>query len=96
MGLRELTQLHQKEILSIARRNGAVGISLFGSAVRGEDRPGSDLDVLVNLAPGRTLLDVVAIKQDLEDLLHVPVDVVTERAVSPYMREEILRQAVAL
>ena len=96
MGLRELTQLHQEEILSIARRNGAVGISLFGSAVRGEDRPGSDLDVLVNLAPGRTLLDVVAIKQDLEDLLHVPVDVVTERSVSPYMREEILRQAVAL
>ena len=96
MGLRELTQRHQEEILVIARRNGAVGISLFGSAVRGEDRPGSDLDVLVNLAPGRTLLDVVAIKQDLEDLLHVPVDVVTERSVSPYMREEILRQAVAL
>jgi hypothetical protein len=96
MGLRELTQRHQEEIRLIARRNGAVGISLFGSAVRGEDRPGSDLDVLVNLAPGRTLLDVVAIKQDLEDLLHVPVDVVTERSVSPYMREEILRQAVAL
>lgn len=96
MGLRELTQRYQEEILAIARRNGAVGISLFGSAVRGEDRPGSDLDVLVNLAPGRTLLDVVAIKQDLEDLLHVPVDVVTERSVSPYMREEILRQAVAL
>ena len=96
MSLRELAQRHQEEILSIAHRNGAVGIRLFGSAARGEDRPGSDLDVLVDLAPGRTLLDVVAIKQDLEELLRVPVDVVTERSVSPYMREEILRQAVAL
>ena len=94
MGLRELTQRYQEEILSIARRNGAVGISLFGSAVRGEDRPGSDLDVLVNLAPGRTLLDVVAIKQDLEAFLNVPVDVVSERSVSPYMREEIGRAHV--
>ena len=96
MGLWELTQRHLEEILSIAHRNGAVGVRLFGSAVRGEDHPGSDLDVLVDLAPGRTILDMVAIKQDLEDLLHIPVDVVTERSVSPYMREEILRQAVAL
>ena len=96
MSLKELTQRHREGILSIAHKNGAVKIRLFGSAVRGADRPGSDLDVLVDLEQGRTLLDIVAIKQDLEDLLHVPVDVVTERSVSPYMREEILRQAAAL
>ena len=54
------------------------------------------MDVLVDLEPGRDLLDIVAIKQDLEALLGRRVDVVTERAVSPYIRESVLREAAAL
>jgi predicted nucleotidyltransferase len=46
--------------------------------------------------PGRSLLDIVAIKQDLEDLMGCAVDVVTEAAISPYIREEVLREAVSL
>lgn len=69
---------------------------VFGSLARGDNRDGSDLDLLIDLAPGRSLLDLIAIKQDLEDLLGVRVDVVTERSISPYLRDAVLREAVAL
>lgn len=69
---------------------------VFGSVVRGEARTGSDLDLLVKLEPGRSLLDLIAIKQDLEDLLGCEVDVVTEAAISPYMKEQVLKEAVSL
>jgi predicted nucleotidyltransferase len=51
---------------------------------------------LVKLDPGRSLLDLIAIKQDLEDLLGCQVDVVTEAAISPYIGEHVLREAVSL
>lgn len=69
---------------------------MFGSFARGEECPDSDLDLLVDLEPGRDLLDIVAIKQDLEALLGRKVDVVTERAVSPYIRAAVLKEAAAL
>jgi predicted nucleotidyltransferase len=56
----------------------------------------SDLDLLVTLGEGRSLLDLVGLKQDLEDLVHRPVDVVTEKALSPYLRERVLSEAVLL
>ena len=69
---------------------------MFGSFARGDNRDGSDLDLLVELETGRSLLDLIAIKQDLEDLLGVRVDVVTERSISPYFRDTVLKEAVAL
>ncbi|MCC7355329.1 MAG: nucleotidyltransferase family protein [Anaerolineae bacterium] len=86
----------REEILSIAAGYGARNIRIFGSLARGEARPDSDLDILVEMEPGRSLLDIIAIKQDLEDLLGCKVDVVTEAAVSPYLRERVLREAVGL
>lgn len=69
---------------------------VFGSLARGEGREGSDLDLLVTLGEGRTLLDLIGLKQDLEDLIHRPVDVVTDRGLSPYLRERVLSEAVPL
>ena len=86
----------REQILRIAAAHGALNLRVFGSVSRGEASEKSDLDILVNLEPGRTLLDIVAIKQDLEDLLGCKVDVVTEDAVSPYIREQILKEAVSL
>ena len=63
---------------------------------RGEAGAKSDVDLLVKLEPGRSLLDVIAIKQDLEDLLGREVDVVTEDAVSTYIREQVLKEAINL
>jgi hypothetical protein len=96
MNLTELLRLKKKEIQQIARQHGARNLRVFGSVARGEAVEGSDLDLLVEMEPGRNLLDLVAIKQDLEELLGCKVDVVTEAAVSPYLRERVLNEAVRL
>jgi predicted nucleotidyltransferase len=87
---------NRTEILRIATGYGAQDIRVFGSRSRGEARSDSDLDLLITLEHGRSLLDIVAIKQDLEDLLGYSVDVVTEAAISPYMRDNVLKEAVPL
>ena len=82
--------------MRIARLNGATREWVFGSYVRGPPRPNSDIDLLIDLEPGRHLLDLVAIKQDLEDLLHRQVHVVTESSISPSVRAKVLRDATPL
>ncbi|NVO65971.1 nucleotidyltransferase family protein [Methanofollis tationis] len=84
------------EILRIAAGHGAVRVRLFGSAVRGEETPESDIDLLVEFEPGRNLLDHVALVQDLEDLLGRTVDVVTEGGLHWYIRDRIHQEAVPL
>jgi hypothetical protein len=96
MNLDKILQGKRDEILRIAASHGARDVRVFGSLARGEAGPDSDIDNLVKLDPGRSLLDIVAIKQDLEELLGCDVDVVTEAAISPYIREEVLREAVSL
>lgn len=96
MKIDQIIQQKRDEILRIAARHGARNIHLFGSLARGEAKLGSDLDLLVQLDPNRSLLDLIAIKQDLEDLLGCEVDVVTEAAISPYIREQVLKEAVPL
>ena len=83
-------------ILGIAKKYGAQSIRVFGSHARGANHDNSDLDLLVTLAPNRTLLDLIAIKQDLEDILECHVDVVTEASLSTYVRDQILSEAIAL
>jgi predicted nucleotidyltransferase len=96
MTLNKNLETNRDEILRIAASHGAQDLRVFGSVSRGEATDKSDVDILIKLEPGRSLLDIVAIKQDLEDLLGCTVDVVTEDAVSPYIREQILRDAVSL
>ncbi len=91
-----LLQKYRKEILDLAACHGAKNVRVFGSLARGEGDKGSDLDLLVTLGEGRSLLDLVGLKQDLEDLVHRPVDVVTENALSPYLRERVLSEAIPL
>jgi hypothetical protein len=84
------------DILRIAARYGIENVRVFGSFARGKNRPDSDLDLLVDLEPGRSLLDIIAAKQDLEDLLKRRVDVVTERSLSPYFRDSVTQEVVYL
>ena len=86
----------RNDIIEVAANHGARNLRVFGSVARGETTPASDLDLLINLDPGRTLLDLIAVKQDLEDLLGCAVDVVTEDAVSPHIRDQVLKDAVSL
>jgi predicted nucleotidyltransferase len=96
MNLSKLIQQQRRQILEIAQGHGARNVRLFGSVARGEATESSDLDLLIEMEPGRSLLDIVAIKQDLEELLGCKVDVVTEAAISPYLRDKVLHEAVRL
>jgi len=95
MGLDEL-RARRHEILQIAARHGARDVRIFGSVVRGEAGSGSDVDVLVDMDKGRSLLDLVAFWQDLEELLACKVDVVTDGGISPYLRDRIYAEAQPL
>ena len=96
MEMQRLLREKRQEILSIAARHGARNVRVFGSVARGEAGPESDLDILVDLEPGRSLLDHAALLLDLEAALGCKVDVVTERGLRARVREDVLREAVAL
>jgi uncharacterized protein len=84
------------EIVDRAALRGARNVRVFGSLARGEARPGSDVDLLVDMESGRSLIDLVGLGQDLEDLLGARVDVLSAAGVSPYLHERIMSEAVAL
>lgn len=96
MFIADFIKKNRKAILDIAKRYGAKNVRLFGSMARGTNSESSDVDLLVNMEPGSSLLDIIAIKQDLEDLLGRKVDVVTENSISPYIKENILKDAISL
>ncbi len=96
MGVSEILGSHRQQILSIARRHGAVRVRVFGSVAEGRADEHSDVAFLVDLEKGRSLMDLGGLLSDLQDLLGRPVDVVTEAGLRPRIREEVLRQAVAL
>jgi len=91
-----LIEQHRQQIVSIATANGATNVRLFGSRARGEARTDSDVDLLICLDNRHTLLHLIAIKQDIEDVLGCNVDVLTEKCLEKEMRDEVLREAVTL
>lgn len=96
MTLETLVQTNKEAIKKIASSHGAEKIKLFGSVAQGKSNANSDIDLLVSMNPGYSLLDIIAIKQDLEDLLGQDIDVVTEAAINPYIRDAILKEAISL
>ena len=95
MGLESLRR-YRREILDVAARHGARNVRVFGSIARGDDHEGSDVDVLIDVEPGRTLLDVIAFEQDLQELLGRNVEVLTDGGLSPYLQQRILAEAASL
>lgn len=96
MGIEEPLRSKRKEILLLAARYGARRVRVFGSVARGEAGPENDLDLLVDVERGRSLLDVVALWQDLEDLLGRKVDLLTDGGIHPYLRDRIYAEAKPL
>ncbi|MBM3501419.1 MAG: nucleotidyltransferase family protein, partial [Armatimonadetes bacterium] len=84
------------EVLRIAARYGAHNVRVFGSAARGDDREDSDIDLLIDLDPGRSLLDLAGLMLDLEELLGRRVDVGMARALKERYRDRVLADAVPL
>ncbi len=95
MTLDEL-RARRKAIATIARRYGARDLRVFGSVVRGEADADSDVDFLVELEPGRSVLDLGGLLMDLQEYLHCRVDVMTPAMLKPRVRERALREATPL
>ena len=96
MKIEELLKSKRQEILAIAARHGAHNVRIFGSVARGEAGPESDIDILVEMESGTSLMDHVTLMQDLENLLERKVDVVSDRALHWYIRDRVLAEATPL
>jgi predicted nucleotidyltransferase len=92
----ELLRNRRTEIMQIAARHGARNLRVFGSVARGDTRPDSDVDFLVDMEPGRSLFDLGGLLYDLQALLGVDVDVVTEKGLRSRIRAQVMREAAPL
>ena len=93
MGIEELLKDRREDILRIAAQHGAHNVRVFGSVARGEGRPDSDVDFLVELESGRSLLDLGGLLMDLQTLLGSEVDVVTDKGLRDRIRARVLQEA---
>jgi uncharacterized protein len=96
MDTRSLLQTRRIDILNLAARHGARNVRVFGSVARGEARPDSDVDILVDMEPGRSLFDLGGFLYELQTLLGVEVDVVTEKGLRPRIRSQVIHDAIPL
>jgi predicted nucleotidyltransferase len=94
IALEERVRTRRDDIRQLAAAYGVENIRLFGSVARGQSGQGSDVDLLIDPPEHFSLFDQVGLKQDLEDLLDCPVDVVTVESLHWYIRDRVLREAV--
>jgi len=87
---------HRRQLLDAARARGVRRVRIFGSFARGEAQRSSDIDLLVDLEPGRTLLDLAAFGREAQQILGVPVDVATPDMLEDRIRDEVLAEALPL
>lgn len=96
MPINALINAQRAGILDLAARHGARNVRIFGSMVHGTSGPESDVDLVVDLDEGRSLLDLGRLLMDLQDLLGRKVDIVTEQGLHWYIRDRVLKDAVRL
>ncbi len=96
MNIYDQLQERRAEIIAIAAKHGAYNVRIFGSVARNESDSASDLDLLVDMGPERSLLDLGGLLMDLQELLGCQVDVVTEKGLRGRIRERVLKEATAL
>jgi uncharacterized protein len=96
MSPNELLHEKREDILRVASKRGASNIRVFGSVARGDADSKSDIDLLVDLEPGRNLFDLGGLLMDLQDLLGYKVDIVTERGLRERIRARVLQEAIPL
>lgn len=96
MGTDEILKNKRQEILDLGKKYGIRNLRVFGSVARGQATPDSDVDFLVEVEPGRTYLDLGAFLMDMQDLLGRKVDVVTERGLHQYIKQQVLKEAIPI
>jgi predicted nucleotidyltransferase len=95
-GIRQRLDALRPQLLAVAMRHGATNLRIYGSIATGHEHAASDLDLLVDLPEDQSLLGVISLRQDLEDLLGCSVDVTEAATLHPLIRAQILEQALAL
>jgi len=81
-----------KKLTNLLRSRDAIKIAVFGSYIKGKERPNSDLDIIVEFAKRKSLLELVGIERELSEALGIKVDLLTEKSISPYMIDSIKRE----
>ena len=91
-----LTKEIEEKVISFLKECGSKKISIFGSYVRGEATPESDLDIIVDFEESISLLDIVGFEMDLSERLGIKVELLTEKSISPYIIEDVLAEAIVI
>ena len=86
----------QKKIIPLLKKAGVLRSSVFGSFARGEERPESDVDILIELPDGKTMFDLIKLEEELASTLGKKVDIVTYRSIHHLLRDQILREQVPI
>jgi len=94
--LEQVLHSNRAAINALAKRHGVRNIRVFGSLARGEAGAESDIDLLVDIEPGRSLFDLGGFQMDMQALLGRRVDVVTEKALHWYIRDRVLSEAIVI
>ena len=89
----EILKAKREAIIRISEKHRASSVRIFGSVVRGEERPDSDIDLLVDTAGVTSAWFPAGLILDLEELLARKIDIVTERGLNPFVRDQVLREA---
>jgi hypothetical protein len=85
-----------EKMTRILKNQGARKIAVFGFYVRGEEKPESDIDIIVEFSERKSLLDLVGIEQEVSDALGIKVDLLTEKSISPYLIDRIKKEMVVI
>ena len=96
MAIRQVLEEKRDDILNIAARHGAYNVRVFGSVARGEDRPDSDVNLLVDVGTTTSSWFPAGLILDLEQILGRQVEIVTEKGLNSHLREQVLREAIPL
>ena len=93
MNIKTVLEQKREDIFRLAAKYGAFNVRIFGSAVRSEESPESDIDLLVELEPDRSLFDLGGLQEELQSLLGCDVDIVTEKGLHWYIRDQVISEA---
>lgn len=93
---KEELRRYRSQIEELAKRYHAPNVRVFGSTVRDDNTPESDVDFLIDVAPEQTLLDLIGFTRELKELLGCEVDVAQSTVLHPVIRDEVLREAISL
>jgi len=89
----EVFEQNRELIREVASRYRVANPRVFGSVLHGDDKAGSDIDIVVDVLPNASLFDLTGLQSDLEDALGVPVDVVTSTGLHRFIRDKVLAEA---